>query len=821
MGRLARLLKRCAVIGGVAAVLGYATLYVAPLPSAPAGQPLPESTKILDREGRLLYDSAGPADAHHTHIPINQMPARLKQAVIATEDSSFYSNPGIEPRAIVRAAFTNLRHRQARSGGSTITQQLARNLYFDPEERASTSPLRKIREAVLALRLDRSMSKDAILEQYLNRAYFGSLAYGVEAAARTYFGKGIRDLDLAESALLAGLLQSPAGYDPFTRMEAAKARQRVVLGRMVDAGYITGAQADAAWAEPLTLNPTPFPIEAPHFVAWVLARLPDLVGEDAVARGDLRVYTSLDLDLQRSAQATVAWHVAELKEHNVTNGAVVAIDPATGAVLAMVGSADYFDTDIDGAVNMALAERQPGSSIKPVVYAAALEAEFTPASPLLDVPTSFATRTGDPYAPNNYDFTFHGVVPLREALASSYNVPAVRVLAAIGIDRALELGRRLGLTSFRDPSRYDLSLTLGGGEVRLLDLTAAYAAFAAGGSRVDPVAVVRVEDSAGNVLYEAPAPGHERVLSPQTAYLISDILSDNEARAPGFGLHSALRLNRPAAVKTGTTGDFRDNWTVGYTPDLAVGVWVGNADNSPMRRISGVDGAAPIWRDVMMTALKALPPKQFPEPEGIERVLVCLPSGLLPTPYCQRQRFEIFAAGTAPAEEDDYYRPVLVCDATGQAVTSGDEGCPGTVSERVFSFVPLEAITWARQAGIALPPLPPYSSAPVPSPGGAATAPEAGQTPLRLVSPADGAVLHLSRELRPEDQALRIEAVPATEARYVELYVDGEPIGGASAAPYQELWRLREGVHELRARAVDAAGNETWSEPVTVTVLPP
>lgn len=821
MGRLLRGLKRCLAVGMVGALLAYAALYLAPLPAAPEPGALPQSTKILDREGRLLYDSAGSTDAHHTYMPIDQMPARLKQAVIATEDSSFYSNPGIEPRAIMRAAFTNLRHGEARSGGSTITQQLARNLYFDPKERASTSPLRKIREAVLALRLDRSLSKDEILEQYLNRVHFGNLAYGVEAAAHTYFGKGTRDLDLAESALLAGLLQSPAGYDPFTRMEAAKARQRVVLGRIVEEGYISQEEADAAWAEPLALNPTPFPIEAPHFVAWVQQQLPGLVGEDAVARGDLRVYTSLDLDLQRSAQAAVIAHVAELEDHNVANGAVVAIDPATGEVLAMVGSADYFDAGIDGAVNMALAERQPGSSIKPVVYAAALEAGFTPASPLLDVPTSLATRNGDPYAPNNYDFTFHGVVPLREALASSYNVPAVRVLAAIGIDRALEMGRRLGLTSLRDPSRYDLSLTLGGGEVRLLDLTAAYAAFAAGGTRVDPVAVMRVEDSAGNVLYEAPPAGRERVLSPETAYLISDILSDNEARAPGFGLHSPLRLGRPAAVKTGTTGDFRDNWTVGYTPDLAVGVWAGNADNSPMRRISGVDGAAPIWRDVMTTALIGLPPKQVPEPEGIRRVLVCLPSGLLPTPYCQRQRPELFAAGTVPTEEDDYYRPVLVCDATGEAVMSGDGGCPGAVSERVFSFVPLEAIPWARQAGVALPPLPPYSAAPVPSPGGLANAPGAGQTALRLVSPADGAVLHLSRELRPEDQALAIEALAAMEARYVELYVDGAPIASASAAPYRALWQLREGVHELQARAVDAAGNETWSDPVTVTVLPP
>jgi len=795
-------------------------LYLAPLPPPPPPIPLPESTKILDREGRLLYDSAGPTDAHYTYLALADMPARLRQAVVATEDASFYDNPGIDLRAIGRAAITNARAAELSSGGSTITQQLARNLYLEPEDRTARSPLRKIREIALALQLNRSLSKDEVLEQYLNRVYFGNLAYGVEAASRTYFDKSARDLDLAESALLAGLLQSPSGYDPFTNMDAAQGRQWTVLTRMVDEGYITAAEAAAAQAEPLTLNRTPFPIEAPHFVAWVLEQLPSLVGDEAVSRGGLRVYTSLDLDLQRSAQVAVAWHVGQLKDREVTDGAVVAIDPATGQVLALLGSADYFDEEIDGAVNMALAERQPGSSIKPVIYAAALESGFTPASPLLDVPTTLSTRGGDPYAPNNYDHTFHGVVPLREALASSYNVPAVRVLAAIGLDRAFETGRRLGLTSFRDPSRYDLSLTLGGGEVRLLDLTAAYAAFAAGGTRVDPVAVMRVEDGAGNVLYEPPALAREQVVSPETAYLITDILADNAARAPGFGLHSPLRLDFPAAVKTGTTSDFRDNWTVGYTPDLAIGVWVGNADGSSMRNVSGVDGAAPIWRDVMQVALKSVAPKQFPQPDGIERVLICLPSGLLPTPHCQRQRLELFPAGAGPGEADEYYRPLIICDATGEAVTSVDAPCHGSVRERIFAFVPLEAIPWARRAGVVLPPVPPYTAvAPYPGPDGRLSVQT--DVPPRLVSPSNGTVLRLSRELRPEDQELRIEALPATATRYVDIYVDGALIRRAEAAPYRASWQLAPGTHAIRARAVDAAGNETWSEEATITVLLP
>jgi 1A family penicillin-binding protein len=815
--RTRRILRWTVRIGAITLVLGYAALRCAPLPAPPTPRALPESTKILDRQGRLLYDSAGPADARYTYLPLKQISPRLRQAVIATEDASFYDNPGVDLRGIARAAATDLRHGELRSGGSTITQQLARNLYFEPDERASASPLRKAREAMLALQLDRSLSKDEILERYLNRVYFGNLAYGAEAASRTYFGKSARELDLSESALLAGLLQSPAQYDPFTQLDAARQRQATVLGRMADAGYITPAGAEAASNEPISLNPTPFAIAAPHFVAWVREQLPGLVGDDAVARGELRVMTSLDLDVQRAAEAAVQRQVAAMADHHLTNAAVVAIDPATGQVRAMAGSADYFDREIDGAFNAALAERQPGSSIKPVVYAAALEAGFTPASPLLDVPTTLRTRLGEPYAPNNYDFTFHGVVPLREALASSYNVPAVRVLQAIGVERAVEMGRRLGLTTFNDPSRYDLSLTLGGGEVRLLDLTAAYAAFAAGGVRVDPVAILRVEDTSGHVLYEAPPPAGERVISAQTAYLITDILADNDARAPAFGARSPLRLDRPAAAKTGTTTDFRDNWTIGYTPDLAVGVWAGNSDNSPMRDVSGVDGAAPIWRDVMQTALAGKPAAPFAEPAGMEHARICLPSGRLPTPACQRQRMELFAAGTAPTAPDDYYRSLAVCDATGAPADGASARCPGAVRDRVFAYVPLEAIPWARAARIVLPPVPPYADAPLVRAGDTAPAPGA----LMLVSPADGITLHIARDVRPEDQAVMAEALPAAPVASIELYVDGALFARLDGAPYRRGWQLQPGVHEFRARAVMPDGNEVWSEAATVTVLPP
>jgi membrane peptidoglycan carboxypeptidase len=652
------------------------------------------------------------------------------------------------------------------------------------------------------------MSKEEILETYLNRADFGNLAYGIEAASRTYFAKSARDLDLAEAALLAGLLQGPSVHDPLRDLAGAKERQAVVLRLMVEAGYIDGDEAAAAQAETLDLNRTPHPMQAPHFVAWVLQQLPSLVGDDTLARSGLRVYTSLDLTLQTAAEASLAWQTSRLEERNVSSGAVVALDPVSGHVLAMAGSVDYFETET-GAVNGALAERQPGSAIKPVVYAAALEKGYSPASPLLDIPTSLQTRQGEVYSPHNYDLTFHGVVPLREALASSYNVPAVRLLEAVGIEEAVALGRDLGLTSFRDPDDYDLSLTLGGGEVRLLDLSAAYGAFASGGLRVEPVAVVRVEDAEGRTLYEAPSAPGPRVLSAETAYLISDILADNAARAPAFGVNSALRLAHPAAVKTGTTTDFRDNWTVGYTPDLVVGVWVGNPDGSAMRDVSGVDGAAPVWRDVMLAGLKHRPERRFDPPPGIERVEVCLPSGLLPTSECRRRRVELFAAGTAPVRTDDYYRGVPACGSAGST------GC----NDDIFAFVPAEAIPWARAAGVDLPPVAPYAVAP--SWGGEAASAAGAETgSLRLVSPPDGLVLPLSRDLPLADQALTVEVLPSVAVRSVDLLIDGELLRRIDTGPYRVLWPLAEGSHRIEARAFNLAGNEIVSPPSTVQVLP-
>ena len=516
------------------------------------------STRILDRHGRLLYEIMDPHAGHHNPLTLDQIPLACQQATIATEDANFYSNPGVDLGGILRAAWINLRGGEVLAGGSTITQQLTRNLLLDPQERAQRTLKRKLRESILAWRIARRYDKNDVLTLYLNETYYGNLAYGIEAAANTYFGKPASDLDLAECALLAGLPQSPALYDPLVNLQAARARQTVVLDLMRKQGYVNEEQARLAAAERLHFAAVPFPIEAPHFVMLVRAWLEREYGLETMYQRGLVVTTTLDLDWQHTAQAVVRNRLAQLQEpplekeqpdKNVHNAALVALDPHSGEIIALLGSPNYFDAQIDGAVNAALALRQPGSAIKPITYAAAFDPNqpnpLTPGSAILDVRTSFLTREGLPYVPVNYDHRYHGPVSAREALASSYNLPAVKVLDKVGVETMTVLARRMGITTFDDPpdprnaaegqGRFGLALTLGGGEVRLLELIAAYAAFANGGWRVEPVAVLEVTDAQGRRLYRAREQEKQAVLSPQVAYLINHVLSDNQARTPAFG----------------------------------------------------------------------------------------------------------------------------------------------------------------------------------------------------------------------------------------------------------------------------------------------
>ncbi len=724
-----------AIVAGVAGAAWAVYQYHAILKTLPPVDDLKaraahfETSRILDREGNLLYEIVDPHAGRRTYVPLNKISPYMVAATIATEDQDFYQHPGFDPWAIARAFWQNYTSGEVVSGASTITQQLARALLFTPEERARRTYRRKLREVILAAEITRRYSKDEILELYLNEVYYGNLAYGVEAAAETYFGTTADKLNLAQAAFLAGLPQAPAVYDPYTNREAALERQRQVLVLMYRLSQERGcievsnsmhpvcitaeeaAQAAAELAAYQFKNPA-IPMRYPHWVMYVRSLLEQEFGPQVLYRSGFTVYTTLDPTLQEQAQAIVRQQVAALADKHVTDGALVAIRPSTGEILALVGSADFYNEAISGQVNMALAPRQPGSSIKPLTYVAAFEKGWTPATLIWDVPTEFPP-SGDPndprppYKPVNYDGRFHGPVTVRYALANSYNVPAVKALQFVGIyddpqtpeaEGLIAMAQRLGITTL-NRTDYGLSLTLGGGEVTLLDLTGAYAVFANGGRRVPPVAILRILDSAGNEIYRYTPPAGEQVLRPEHAFLITSILADNEARTPAFGAHSVLNLPFPAAAKTGTTNDFRDNWTVGYTPDIAVGVWVGNADNSPMIHSTGLTGAAPIWAQFMQVAEQRLTgghPTPFVKPPGIVERVICAVSGTEPSPYCPAQRTEYFAFDQPPLPaSEDLWQKVSLDTWTGW-LASDECGRDFTTERLTIKVEDPWAIKWLK-----------------------------------------------------------------------------------------------------------------------------
>ena len=799
------------------------------------------STRILDRRGQLLYELPDPLSGRQRPVPLDTIPLALRQATIAVEDASFYSNSGIDMRGIARAVWANLRSGAIVSGGSTITQQLARGFLLDPATARERSFSRKLREALLALKLTAAYSKDDILALYLNQSYYGGQSYGVEAAAQHFFGKPVRDLDLAECALLAGLPQAPSRYDPFAAREAALARQADVLDAMARAGYVSPAQAAAAKAEPLQFGGGDQSPRAPHFVNYVLDQLDARLGADVVARGGLTITTTLDADLNDAAQASLRRQIALLStprnggpDHRVRNGAVLVLDPHDGAILAMVGSPQFNDTRSQGQVNATLALRQPGSAIKPLTYAAAFERGWTPASQILDVPSTFQTREGQQYTPQNYDRTFHGPLLLREALATSSNIGAVRLLDAIGVPALLNMAGRLGIDSLGDPAnagRYGLALTLGGGEVTPLELTAAYATFANGGRRVVPFAVVAIADADGHSLIDEQAAAKDRSaplsetslgVSPQIAYLISDILSDRYARMRAFGAQSVLDIDRPAAAKTGTTSDWRDNWTLGYTPDRAVGVWVGNADGQPMEAISGISGAGPVWHDVMMAAHKGLPPRPFERPDGIVERAICAEGGLLPGPNCPATRGERFLASNQPTQTDASHIAIALDRDLGCRAPAGYPAA--RVVRRVFRLLPSEAEAWTIAAGLPQPPraqCPALAAAPTAegAPAAAQNPPPAVPAGPALLLPAPGATFVLSPGIPAERQRIELKArAGRDDAAIVTFLVDGQPLAALSGPPYRAFWQLAPGRHRAEVRVAGAHGRETRSAPVEFVV---
>jgi len=630
-----------------------------------------ETTRIFDRNGDLLWEFFG--EGNRTQISLTQIPQDLINATISVEDDSFYQNTGLDLPAVAAALLANYRNPEARPvGGSTITQQIVRHIVFEYDERTAVSYNRKAKEIVLAWLMDQKYTKDEILEMYLNEIYYGNLAYGVEAAAQTYFGKPASDLTIGESTLLAGLPQSPVELDPYTNLEAAKNRQWLILNLMVGDGYLSQTEAETAYQEPLSFEVQEVSLTAPHFAVYARQQLEAIFGAEVVANGGLQVTTSLDLDYQRLAEQLARQHVTAVgAEHNLTNASLVAMQPTTGEILAMLGSVDYHDETIDGHVNVATSLQQPGSSIKPLTYAAALspdengEVSWTAADILWDVPVDYPQFDGSEYSPVNYDSRFHGPSRLRTALANSYNIPAVLALQDVGIPQFMGFAQKMGISTWeQDSSNYGLSLTLGGAEVTPLDLTTAYAAFANGGQQVEPVSILRVTKSNGEILYESQPAVGEQVLDPRVSFLISDMLDDDAARVPAMGHDNPLALPFPAAAKTGTTNDFRDNWTMGYTPGLVVGVWTGNTDNSEMLHISGLTGAAPLWSDYMQAIysdfglLEALnqngmpPATEFVVPAGLEKRPLCAISSIaVGATDCKRSGEEWFLTDGLPAQD--------------------------------------------------------------------------------------------------------------------------------------------------------------------------
>lgn len=729
-----------------------------------------ETAQIYDRNGNLLYSLADPSAGNRTYVTLDQISPYLITATIATEDSRFYTNPGFDPIGILRAVYQAAREGEFVSGASTITQQLVRAIVLDEEERTQRTFNRKVREIILAAEIYRRYEKDEILELYLNEIYYGNWAYGIEAAAQTYYGKSARDLTLAEASLLAGLPQAPAAWDPITAPELALGRQSEVLFLMRQEEYITAEQAQIALNESANyvryqMEPPEVTIRYPHFTFYVLTESEALLGAQSIYRGGLRIYTTVDPSAQQLAEQTLANRQEAINSVGANNAALVSIKPDTGEILALVGSVDFNDEAISGQVNMALQPRQTGSTIKPLVYAAAFEQGMTPATLFWDVPTSFPDGANPPYVPKNYDDRFHGPIRLRYALGNSYNIPAVKALEYVGVCSFIERARAYGLDTISDPGcdesgqprNVGLAMALGGVEVSALEMATSFATLANLGRQPDPYAIQRIENRSGEILFERtpPDPAAAQVLRAEFAYLLTNILADNAARQPSFGINNWLVLpGHVAAAKTGTSGstafDVRDSWTIGYTPYVVTAVWVGNTIPEPLAQgVSGGNSAAPIWNEFMTGYHAGKTPLDFPRPPAIIAMEICADSGTQPGSGCANRTTELFAGDQPPLSADQDFLQTVPIDLWTNL--RANENCGESIFQASF-FSPnitarsdvlerertnavawiqgtAEGQTWAANRNIALPlRLPPTESctADTPRPVAQITFPPAG-----------------------------------------------------------------------------------------------
>ncbi len=649
-----------------------------PTPGKLANGNIKDSTKILDKKGIVLYSIY--KDYNRLYIPLNDIPQNLRKATIVTEDKDFYTNQGFSVTGLVRGLIIDPLLHRSFTGGSTITQQLVKNVLLSPER----SLTRKLKELILAIQVDKRFTKDQILEMYLNNVPYGGTAIGVEAASNLYFGKHAKELDLAQSAFLAGLPQAPSYYSPYAgKGKTYIERTRHVLNRMHDEGLISKKQVDDSMGE---VNDFKFTqkqgnLKAPHFVQYVREQLNKLYGESYVENGNLTVTTTVDYEIEKKAEDIVTSEVENLKGYRVGNGAAVVLDPKTDAILAMVGSHDYFDTDHEGNFNAATARRQPGSSLKPIMYSVAFERGYTPASLIMDLKTEFPTNVpGQPtYIPENYDGKFRGPVQLRFALGNSFNIPAIKMLSRVGIKPVMQKAYDMGIDNWKPTDEnlknVGLSLVLGGREATLLQETTAYSVYAARGVKHEPYAIVEVKDSNGKTLYKHQDSSGNKVISSEIAFLISHILLDDVARSDAFGRYSLLNIpGKTVSVKTGTTDSKRDNWAVGFTPSFVVGVWVGNNDNTPMnpKIASGITGATPIWNKIMQAVLKGKPNEEPQKPDGVVAVQVDAFSGGLPRDG-QPTRTEYFVKGTEPTTPASIYKKLKISKHQDGKLANEDE----------------------------------------------------------------------------------------------------------------------------------------------------
>lgn len=763
------------------------------------------TTVILDRNGQNLYDIF--QEQNRIYVKWEDIPQYLKDATVAIEDKNFYKHQGLSTSGIIRAMVSTVLFR-GMQGGSTLTQQLVKNVLLTSER---TLP-RKMKEAILAIQIERKYTKDEILQMYLNEAPYGGTAVGVEAAAEYYFGKPAKNLDLVESVILAGLPQAPSRYSPFLGEQKAYAGRAIqVLRRMREDGYISTEQETEARKdlESVGLAAANEGLRAPHFVAYVKELLEKKFGVKTVESGGLRVTTTLDWALQEKAQTIVKEEVEKAKRLQVGNGAAVVLDPKTGEILAMVGSKDYAASESGGFKYNVVTQglRQPGSAIKPITYAAAFKKGYTAATMLMDLDTKYPS--GDPakpeYNPKNYDNKFRGPVQLRFALANSINTIAVKVSALVGVRDILQVASDMGISTLEPTSdnvkRLGLSLTLGGGEVTLLDLTSAFGVFATGGLRQDLMAILKVEDKNGKILFEHKSSSASRVLPADVAYLVSNILSDNDARKEVFGLNSYLNIaGKTVAAKTGTTDDKHDNWTVGYTPYAVVGTWVGNNDNSPMHPslASGATGAAPIWNRIMREIVMSKPDEPFIRPDTIIEVEVDAMAGGLPV-ASRPTRKELFIKGTEPTAPSTIYKQVKVSKNDGNKLANDIEIAKGEYDIRNFIVIheddpassdgknrwqePIDVWITTQSDPLYHPPTETYR-------GGSEVA-------VKITKPKD------YEQVNSNSVSVTAETFSSNEIIKMEIFIDGSLVKEISGSKLSETITVSDGSHKIKVKASD------------------